>query len=1222
MRLLPILVLASSLAPLSGCGINSSTLTQGSSQTPPATSHIISGHVHGGQQPVKGAVMQLWAVGTAGYGSPATPLISLNKTTDATGAFDITGDYSCTGNPLVYLTATGGNTGGSGNNDNLLLVAPLGYCNTLNASTQIQIDEVTTVAAAYALGQFTNTTTGSIGSWSYSNTGLVNAFTTVNLLTDISKGTALASTPSGVGNVPQSEIDTLGNIMAACVNSVSSNASLSTNCAAYFAAATPPAGAAPTDTFDAMVNIAHNPGRNVSTLFNLAVADPPFNPVLTKAPTDWTIGIAWKEQGSGSIAVDGMGNVWHLGYNSGGNVVHFLTPAGVLTSSNAFGENNVSDLAVDTNDHAWLFNGNNTLTALTLTTSGGVSSISSFAGPFTLSGVSGSYSLAIDGSNNLWLSPLSGLTKVSTSGTVLGTYTGGGYPSAADEIYSAVDNNGNVWTTSNRNGNVSEFSNSGTALSPSSGFSGVAGGLQAPVAIDASNDVWLVNAGNTISELSSTGTMLSPSGGYSEGSSASNFGVTVDGNGGVWVTSDKGIFSFTNSGVINNTTPYSPGSTGFSTHPMIDASGNLWFTGNLARGSNPIGLTQYVGVAAPVITPTASAIATHQLGTQPGTPIPVVLTSTQIPSTYGYNSAYSAQLHVTGGNTGTYLWSLSSGALPNGFTLNSSTGLISGTSTATGTSSFNVQVCDAQNSANCASQVFTLTGIPGGHNLPTLGGESLLNGNYAFRITGQQNAGTGSAPGSVEGMAMVGVLSWTGAGRVSGGDFYRVSPQGSSTDIDPTLVFGTYDLPAGGNGAGKLAFSDGNGHWYQFSITAGKIVGGAAQELRLTEFDDTQSSTGDSGGAMASGIAKLQTGAPYATTYLEQTFAFGLEGETPCTNYNSTNPTCGQTVAPFGPLAAAGTLTGTSATALSGKLDAAGVGTSYNNVSFTGTWTPPFNVYGFRGFLTLTYSGTLFPVPPATFAFYPVSDSEFFFISTDSHATTSMLSGDAIAQSGSFSNGSFNGVYLGVESVASGGDGQSVYGSTVNSAVHFTFSTGATAILITDENNAGTLSQVPEANSTYSVDSTGRITFTQAGLPIYYLANPTQGFGVKQPTAGDPSGLLTLTQQASGTFSASVLNGAYAFSDLNVPQQNTTADGLLTADGVSAGTLSADQVSTGGLLSSPSQGLGYNMTSAGRGTLTLDDGTNYILWMLSPAQWIALPTGTDPKPLILTGTHQ
>jgi VCBS repeat-containing protein len=58
------------------------------------------------------------------------------------------------------------------------------------------------------------------------------------------------------------------------------------------------------------------------------------------------------------------------------------------------------------------------------------------------------------------------------------------------------------------------------------------------------------------------------------------------------------------------------------------------------------------------------------------------------------NSAYSQTLAATGGQT-PYIWSISTGTLPTGLTLNTSTGLISGTPTSTGTRTFTVQVKDA-----------------------------------------------------------------------------------------------------------------------------------------------------------------------------------------------------------------------------------------------------------------------------------------------------------------------------------------------------------------------------------------------------------------------------------------------------------------------------------------------------------------------------------------------
>ena len=57
---------------------------------------------------------------------------------------------------------------------------------------------------------------------------------------------------------------------------------------------------------------------------------------------------------------------------------------------------------------------------------------------------------------------------------------------------------------------------------------------------------------------------------------------------------------------------------------------------------------------------------------------------------------YSDQLTFTGG-TGPYVWSISSGSLPPGLSLNTSTGLLSGTPTTAGTYSYTVRITDANN---------------------------------------------------------------------------------------------------------------------------------------------------------------------------------------------------------------------------------------------------------------------------------------------------------------------------------------------------------------------------------------------------------------------------------------------------------------------------------------------------------------------------------------------
>ena len=121
----------------------------------------------------------------------------------STGGFNITGDYTCpSASSLVYIVASGGNPGlgGTVNNTASVLVAALGACGNLNNNTFININELTTAAAAFALGQFFTPTFGSssadtIGAPSTNLIGITNAFATARNLVSIATGTAAPTTP-------------------------------------------------------------------------------------------------------------------------------------------------------------------------------------------------------------------------------------------------------------------------------------------------------------------------------------------------------------------------------------------------------------------------------------------------------------------------------------------------------------------------------------------------------------------------------------------------------------------------------------------------------------------------------------------------------------------------------------------------------------------------------------------------------------------------------------------------------------------------------------------------------------------------------------------------------------------------------------------------------------------------------------------------------------------
>ncbi len=109
-----------------------------------------------------------------------------------------------------------------GLNRNLTLMAALGPCGNLN-SAPLVLNEVTTVVSAWALAPFAanNPLTGNsssifIGASNSNQTGLANAFATVNNLVNLSTGQALFAVPAGNAAVPYAEINTIADLLNTC----------------------------------------------------------------------------------------------------------------------------------------------------------------------------------------------------------------------------------------------------------------------------------------------------------------------------------------------------------------------------------------------------------------------------------------------------------------------------------------------------------------------------------------------------------------------------------------------------------------------------------------------------------------------------------------------------------------------------------------------------------------------------------------------------------------------------------------------------------------------------------------------------------------------------------------------------------------------------------------------------------------------------------------------
>jgi streptogramin lyase len=634
---------------LSGCGF------AGSAPPTPDAGVAISGSVHGGQQPISGAHVYLFAANTTGYGNPSVSLLTSagNTTLDSSGgatngdyyvstgpdgSFTITGDYSCTANTQVYLYALGGNPGLASGTNNAAsgLLAALGNCpsagNFLSSTPFIAMNEVSTIAAAYAFAGFaTDATHISSSGTALAQTGIQNAFANAANLANISTGAALAITPAGNGAVPQAEINTLGNILATCINSAGTvtGPANPTACYSLFTSALSAgsSGSIPSDTATAAINIAHNPGVNVATLYALSTSTPPFAPALGTRPNDFTIALAFAggglEYGNGgiadstSVAIDSSGNAWIANLNSG---ISKFSPAGVALSpaNTGFlggGLSGSLGIAIDLSGNVWATN--NATSSVSEFSAGGTP-VSPSTG-FTGGGLFRPFGIAIDASGDAWIADYAtSITKLSSTGAAISPasgFTGGGLlaPGAM-----ALDPSGDAWVAFG--GGVAEFSNSGTAISPSTGF-GVANnsGLYG-IAIDASGDVWATNYDPyTVTELSSSGAFVSPPTGFAGGGLAGPRAIAMDGSGNAWIANGPNLTATSRISEISSSgTPISP-STGFTGGSManpygiaVDGSGNVW-----VANYGTYFVTEFIGAATPVVTPLAYGVKNKTLGTRP-----------------------------------------------------------------------------------------------------------------------------------------------------------------------------------------------------------------------------------------------------------------------------------------------------------------------------------------------------------------------------------------------------------------------------------------------------------------------------------------------------------------------------------------------------------------------------------------------------------------------------
>jgi hypothetical protein len=631
---------------LSGCGVAPYTDT---------TTHTlsISGTALGGQPPISNASVILFASGSTGYGSGASAIGT--ATTDASGNFQITGFVPCGDPQQVYIVATGGNPGlGAGtNNTAIVLVAALGNCSTISSSTHVIINEVTTIAAAYALSGFASPSTTpvpvEIGTSATNASGLTHAFLNAANIVNSSTGSARATTPAGNGIVPTNMINSLADILEPCVNSTSKT---STACTSLFTDATPPTGfgSAPANTWQAALEMAQYPGNNTAALYGLISGTASFQSTIgSNPPNDLSIGVLYSagfaKNGTTAaaapwgIAADSSDNLWITGVTNAGLIElssngTLLSPAGGWGSAALQTASITQQVAVDQQGNIWTVDNAASGGNIYRYNPGAATTTVTTPGTVALGGI------AVDGSNNIWYSTkaASGTQAFNqlayqgsnTFATTPTTFTGSNVIGSGGVSALTVDaKTGNVWGPSQGSFLANYF------LSPYSAAVGAtpigSSGTAYAAAMDKSGNIWITNtitgagAGSLFmvphgNVTTTTPTVYSPtvtSGLGLDGSTS----LMIDGNNRIFVNSyaagtivefdptvgstggSSGSFLLTSTG--NGFAPYNSGGVNNSAlvkngdrTMAIDATGSIW-TVNGTAGSIPV--VQILGVAAPTV---------------------------------------------------------------------------------------------------------------------------------------------------------------------------------------------------------------------------------------------------------------------------------------------------------------------------------------------------------------------------------------------------------------------------------------------------------------------------------------------------------------------------------------------------------------------------------------------------------------------------------------------
>jgi hypothetical protein len=609
-----------SLAVLAGCGVAKSTPP--TVYTAPV---VLEGQVFAGRNYMAGATVNVYETqptGTATNGKyVGTAKLLATTTANSTGGWSLTG-ISCTSPDQLYVTAVGGTPYISGlsystlgPNPNSVMMTAIGDCSILtsatgtNNNTGIVTDEASTVAAVWALRNFIsmNGTTvnitsdstnygGSSGVGVVGNyAGLAHAFLNANNLSPYKIGNFVQYTngdPDGThggGLVPVQELNSLAYAQYLCtIGGAGTTAGDFSYCTQLYALATPPGGTAPTNSMQAMVNIATYPANNATAILTFTLTPIPGSGQTTSQQINAGVFVP---------ALTGFGtltNDWSV-------ALYFLPGDGATPT--AQGSQVPQYVTIDANDDVYFANP----LASTSSTAGNVVALNSIGldlwnSPTDTTVLTQPRAIAADALGNVW---------VENGGTVAGqgvveqlnAATGATikqYTSTSTSLYGiAVDSLGNVWYTANAVGgqNLHELLRTGSTYAEVTNFPIPPASTYQLLQVrpDSNNNIWVAGylaAGGAAVYFPNTGTAAAPT--YTAGLKAaplvgasSTYGITTDAAGNGWAVTNGtggGIWKTTVTGTGAAATL---AATNVAANPAaasrfmdVDGVGSIWYVDN------------------------------------------------------------------------------------------------------------------------------------------------------------------------------------------------------------------------------------------------------------------------------------------------------------------------------------------------------------------------------------------------------------------------------------------------------------------------------------------------------------------------------------------------------------------------------------------------------------------------------------------------------------------